>query len=223
MVCHHWGWHRLKSVNCKHTLSICGARGEFITSYRKCLPSASLQKCPAWKYCTLLCFILWEIVFCIHLLLIEIHTFLRSFVRLSKGSDFRSIFKQTQKSREDYRSVKCEQCWIFYHVMYSHFKKTRMTFTPVWEVPSPLTQHSESLCLQSFLFQYISNALALIWLQEIKHLCVQEEASSGQTSFVIHCLDSVYSYYCTDFFFLLFLWFYMQWWQYSQHIQIIFS
>ena len=68
--------------------------------------------------------------------------------------------------------------------MYSHYKKNSMTFTPVWEVPSRMTQHSLSQKL------FIPVHLKCISINmTTEKLSIYEEASSGHICFVIQCLQ----------------------------------
>lgn len=126
--------------------------------------------------------ILWEIRFCINVSLILQVKILIRFAWFLKGSD-----------SDLYLRAQICQMWAVLNILSCNVV-TSMTFTTVWEVPSLLTQHSRLLCMKSFFFKNISNALALIWLEEIKSLCVHNEDFWGHRSLVRWCLDSVYSY-----------------------------
>lgn len=104
-------------------LSICGARGKFITFGRKRLSSASFLKCPVRKCCIFLVFISPFFI----LFIIKHKCFNKVLLCVSKVKildlDFRS------HKWVSHASVKCGPCWIFYGVTYSHLKKN-----PVWHL-----------------------------------------------------------------------------------------
>lgn len=101
VVCHHHGWHCLKSVNCKHMCARCQSETHICNSLQEvpafCFFSLNTLYENTVHFSSFICerlHFVWVIIF-----LIEINTFSKRFVRLIKGSDFRSIFNKSQKSR----------------------------------------------------------------------------------------------------------------------------